>query len=705
MGKTQSKEEDSQEYDDNQEPQRDRKSQTEGNNQFSTNQIISAKDNQEESKSDKKISHNSSRDELLNSDGMKETEEVLATNKIAANSIESNVNTTNDEQRSHPIFQGYGEKAYHIHSLLESIFQCTFNNESSEKNSDLRLLQKDENNTEEKILFTFENFDDLIQKILESPVYFLSDEKLIFLHNIYTRLYNTLVNELFSVNKKNEMMQIAMSYTISYLISPEVFSSDITPEDSKNLLDYSCSLYDMFFIQLKNIAHDNFIKSLINNLSEEDYDAVLGPIFKRILRDCVASNIEDTKNIMKSMELLEVILNINKKVTDFFINHDVFLPKAGNGPVNGLGIQKMTIFGACLSITAFPTESKVTSTHFTDRNSLKNPEEVVVLLRTKIHTIIDIVYKIMEQIMKFDPRYKRNILDWLYTGISVNDAKQKTYNYGSMVSSDGWFTNYLLLLVKFSQKMLEDVSKYPTWFEKIDFQFLRQKPIFNNTMMINGQTILHIPMDISNEAKGMESNTETQETKNPNSKYTFLSELVFIMNHAIMLQSSTHKMFIEFLQKLQRQQNQNSRTFLSMCIKKFAYNVQLSDPYLLSHISKLLTFDIMLMLYMLDVPLKKTDDVSQIFENIEILKNDEIGKKISLPIYWAENIQDCVLYLRQISPSTIIKNQKIFDIIMNYILKAISKETWITNPHLKGKIPTNNKLISTTKRICSKFKG
>jgi len=606
---------------------------------------------------------------------------------------ETNISNDNGsiDITTHPVYQEHGEAVYKLHAFLENIYQCTFHKLSFEKNSDLRYLQNKENKAEEILLFTFENFEDVIQKMLESTLYFQSDEKLIFLHNIYTRLYNNFNNTLLPNDKKEEMMQISMSYITSYLISPEVFSSDITQEDAKNPIDYACVLYDMFYVQLTNTNKDNFIKDLIKSLNEDDYEAIISPILKRILRDCLESNADQLKKLTKATELLETILYIDKKVVEFFVNHYTYLPKCEVSQLNGVQLQKMTIFGACLTITTFPDESKVIRTHFSDKNNFKNSDEVVIQLRSKIHSVVNSIHKIMEYIMKCDSKYKRNILDWLYAGISVNDARQKTFNYGSMVSSDGWFTNFFLLLMKFSHKMLEDINKYPNWFEKIDFQFLKQKKVFNNVLLINGQTNLYLPSELtSNNSDKSESlsNIDSLDNKGTQEKYTFLSELVFITNHAMLLQVSTHKKFIEFLQKMQKQQNYAgpfSRAFLSLFAKKLGFDVQLADPYLLSHIYKLITFDILFILHTFDVPLKKIEDTNQIFQDIRLPKMEQLNQKNSLPIYWAENIQEYIMFLRQVNPTILIKEPKNFEITMNFLLLNISKESCIHNPHLKAK--------------------
>lgn len=594
-----------------------------------------------------------------------------------------------DDMMSHPVYENHGERVYQIHAYLENIYQCTFYKESWEKRSGLRLLQNEQDKKEEILLFTLENFEDVIQKILESTVYFQSDEKLIFLHNVYTRLCNSSGNNLISAEQKTEMKQVSMSYLTSYLISPEVFSSDITPENPKNYTDFSCTLYDMFYTQITNTGRDTFIKGLVSNLSEDDYEAVLVPIFKRICRECADTAIENVSKLTKSMELLENILESDKKAVNFFVNHDLFLPKVNTAMLNGAYLQKMTVFGAFLSVSAYPNESKVVRTYFSERNNIKNSEEIVNMLRNRMHSIVDHVHRLMEYIMKSDPKYKRNILDWLYTGLSVNEAKQKTFNFGSLVSSEGWFTNFVLLLIKFSQKMLDDINRYPNWFGKIDLNFLKQKQIFNNIVLINGKTNIYIPSQLKEDDKKESESNGDNEVKGQSDKYTFLSELVFMVNHAVYLHNPTNKSFIELLQKLQKQHTNSgpsSRNFLSSYSKKLAYDIQAADPQLLTYIYKLLVFDILLIMYTFGAPVTKHDDTSQLFENIKSSQwKDPTTQETSLPIYWTENIQECMIFLRQIGPSILSKTPKNFEIVMNFLLMGISNDSIITNPHLKAK--------------------
>jgi len=576
---------------------------------------------------------------------------------------------------NHPVLEKHNQEVYNIHSFFEDIFQFTFYPQSLARNPDLRLLPDDDHFE----VFTVEKFDDIVQKVLESTKYFSSDEKLIFLHNIYIRLLSSPLSDQIDQEKNKELRKIAMSYIISYLTSPEIFSSDIQPENPLNIRDLSCSLYDMFYSQLLQFDQDDFIKEFIVNVGEEDFDPIFTPVLKRVLRDCNECSIETVKKLVKGLELIELLFTVDKRFIDFFFNHYLFIPKSN---LTGLTLQKLTIFGSALSITAFPEESNVLTLYFNDpMANLRHAEPTQNMLRFRINEVIDIVHRILENVMRIDAKYKRNILDWFYCCISVNEAKQKTFNMGAAVSSNGWFTNFVLLLTKFCHKLLEDVAKYPGWFKKIDVHYLKEKPIFNNVVLLNGKSNLYIPPSM-----GMDN-----ENKNQESKYTFLTELVFLINHALFLQTKTIKSYTDFYRKLAdaHRANPKSPETLQLYARKNAYDIQLLDPELTIYIHRLLAFNALFIISLTGTKLDKVDEAChEIFIASELLmiEKDEnaVDTNASLPAYWAENIQEYLTFIRYYDSKTLQKNPLIFEINMNFIVRVLGSKNWIKNPHLKA---------------------
>jgi len=598
--------------------------------------------------------------------------EEKQTNKVVESSNNANTSLPKNEKPQippeilmHPVYKEHGKDAYLIHKLFEDIYQCTFQPISLMKDPGLKLIGN--LSIKEGIpLFTKENFDDVIANILESETYYNSEEKLIFLLDIYKRLEGIDELGLLDQDKRSEFRKTTLSYVISYLQAPEVFSPNIVQENPNILLDFSNPLYNAFYAHLIGFDLDGLLRDLFENLEENDFNIILTPLFKRILKDCNDATIDNTKKISSGIGLLEALLYADKRTVEFFVNHSCFIPK---GPqINGMYFQKLSIFGACLSLTAFPDEANSIKTYFSDKMNLRNAETSLKMLRNRIHSPIDSVHGIMEYMMKVDQKYKKNILEWFYTGVVLNDAKQKTFNMGTMVSSNGWFTNFLLLLLKFCQKLLEDVNKYPTWFNKIDLNYVQQKPLFKDILLLNGKI-----------------NT-IQEVQDP--KYSFLTELIFIVTHALFLHTNTNKRYLEFVRKVQEEHErsgQQSQSFLNLYGFKLAYDVQLNDPYLLTQTYKLLAFNSLLILYSFSIEVKDFEDISQIFELTKKLKSEQFLDKASVPVYWAENINEYLLFFRQINPSILTKSDLHFEILADFVLSVISNGHWIVNPHLKAK--------------------
>jgi len=203
---------------------------------------------------------------------------------------------------------------------------------------------------------------------------------------------------------------------------------------------------------------------------------------------------------------------------------------------------------------------------------------------------------------------------------------------------------------------------------KIDLSYIQQKPLFKDLLLLNGKT-----------------NT-LQEVQDP--KNSFLTELIFIVSHATFLHNNTNKKYLEFVHKVQdehERSGQQSQSFLSLYALKLAYDVQLSDPYLFNQINKLLTFDSLLILYSFNIEAKDFGDVSQIFEPTKKLKSEQFLNQLSVPVYWAENIHEYLLFFRQVNPSILTKSDIHFEILADFVLSVIYNSQWIVNPHLKAK--------------------
>ena len=563
---------------------------------------------------------------------------------------------------NHPVFKKSGKEAYVVHSYLEDVFQGTCVPFSLQKNGGLKLYEGQEFES-----FTLENFDDVIQSLLESPLYYSAEQKLVFLFDVFERLGTEELTGVVSEAKRNEFRKTAISYLTSYLDAPEIFAPEAAPENPGEMLDMNSPIYNALYEYLTGYDREGIIAGILQNIDESSFPTVITPLFKRIARDCRESQIDNTRKLTSGISLLETLIFADKRIIEFLVKHPLYILE-GLPNKNGIYFQKLSLFGACLSLTAFPHESPAAKQYCNEKIDLRRPEPTLKGLRDKIHQPIESVHRIMEYMMKADKKYKKYVVDWFYEALLLNDAKQKTLNMGAMVSSTGWFTNFLVLLFKFCQKPLEDINKYPNWFTKIDTRYIGEKPLFKDVSLLNGRSNNYV------EATGGD--------------FSFLTELIYMTTHALLLHKPANDQFLQFLQKVQeaaQEHGQMSPTFLEMYKTKLGYDVQLLDPYVLNQTLKLLTFDALFIIHAFEVPVKQIEELEKIFELTQLIKGDNFNAKPSIPVSWAENVEEYLLFYRQVQPSLLISHQTSFEILADFMLSIFANPNWIVNPHLKGK--------------------
>ncbi len=200
---------------------------------------------------------------------------------------------------------------------------------------------------------------------------------------------------------------------------------------------------------------------------------------------------------------------------------------------------------------------------------------------------------------------------------------------------------------------------------------------------MNGKTNLYLPKEFQENSDSKEFNNNLPERKASQEKYVFPSELVFIINHAFILQLPSHQQYQELVQKEMKLLNLQGR--LPLSFKKIGFLIHLNDPFYLSHLYKLLTFDILFILFTFNIPLIKIEYFDKIFEDISSHKAKQEDMPNALPIYWTENIQEVLMFLRQFNPEFLLKEPKLFHISINFLLLNLGKDSFVTNPHLKAK--------------------
>ena len=557
-----------------------------------------------------------------------------------------------------------------INQLLEKILEATIKEEVAISNNYKLITHTLEDN---QSCFSYNNFDEVIQMLISlDNSYFTSDEKIHFLYAVCLKILKQETSDFFTKDDKQNILMIAAQYVNTYLIFPEAFADDITPENDLIPLDMQNSIFSKFYDDILNYD-EGFLELFFKIINDDDLKKILTPIFKRIFLDCLESNLDNPKRATRSLQFLRFLMVLDIRVLKEFSNHYLFLPTTEL--LNGMVIQKITIFGAALSIVSFPEESKIYSIYFKEKGSLRTADSTVKMLTERLHYIIDEVHQILETMIKSGgSEGKKAVSNYLLKILEANDAKQKTYNLMNNTATEGWFNNFLLLLMKFCKPVLENPKTYYKRLDKINTNYIKEKKLFNGIPLFNGQSNIFLPP--------AQNNPQDQ-----NLKHTFLTEIIIITNHAVLLQMGVYKKYLEFLHHLSKEQHANpapTPNLLSLYAKKFAYDIHLLDPFLIQNLFKLFTFDILFILYDNQVPIKDSDDPFIIFDQIKNIKvKDE--KSGCIPIYWAENISEYLILLRQIHPPTLTKYRNSFEIIINFMLTLIGNKDWMPNPYVRAK--------------------
>jgi len=581
--------------------------------------------------------------------------------EIKSESAEANIisgagsqtgNVLAEENLNHPVYKEHGKEAYMVHRYFEDVYQGTCEPFSLEKRPELTFYK----DLEEK-QFTIENFDDVLQSLLEAADYYSAEQKVTLLIDVFQRLGNTELTGSVSDAMRNEFRKSILAYLQSYLDTPVIFCDQIAAENSEDIFDIKSPLCDALYDHLKSDDRQRIIIDLLANLEETSFPAIIAPLFKRITKKCRECRLDNTKELTSALTLLKSLIFADKRIIEFFVNHPVY--SLGNMQnKTAIQFQRLTVFGSCLSLVTIPTESPAVKAFWIDKKIELGKREVVFQdLREKIHGTIDCVHRIMEHMIKVDQKYKNSVVDWLYEVLELNDFNQMTHNMGTIVSTIGWFTNYLVLLLRFCQKPLEDMSTYPSWFTKIDVNYIAARNIFKEVSLLNGRKNYYL--------------------QKPEKEFTFLTELVYMATHALKVHKSANEQFMTVLKKMGQIGN-NRKTQLG-------YNVQLQDPYLHDQTLKLLTFDALLIIYTFDVPIKNMKDLDKSFESTQFIKGRDFHTRAAIPVYWAENIEEYLLFYWNMNSSLLTKNQPHFEILANFMLSVLLNPHWITNPHLKGK--------------------
>ena len=400
-------------------------------------------------------------------------------------------------------------------AFIENILQF-----SSLSFSRLQPIYRSLHQQETPTSFSIRNFDDILQHIIESPQggYFVKPEdKLKYLYSVFIRTAHIQTNVIFTERMKEEITQVVLSYFTNLLVSPEVFDASFKLEKEVDPFDLDSIVHTAFYDLLKGGISQTFLKLFFEEINEEDYPTVLTPVFKRILKDTSACNLNNIKPTIKALEVLKLLLSTDSRVVTFFCNHPLFLPQNNSNEttLTGGSFQKITILGSALSISCLPEENAAYISFFSDVDTQHQAVKTVSQLREKIKSIISAVYETLQMIVLNGEDGKSKVSDWFYRVVELNNDKQKMYSSNRSTSSDGFMMNFLVLLLKFCKPFLEDTEKIPENLNKIDVLYLKERKIFDQISLLNGNSNRYLPQEVVETQKiPLEKELETGQESN-----------------------------------------------------------------------------------------------------------------------------------------------------------------------------------------------
>ena len=413
------------------------------------------------------------------------------------------------------------------------------------------------------------------------------------------------------------------------------------------LTDFKNPLYDTLYTKLSAIASNGFFHQFIRNLPEEHYDSILTPIFKRILRDTAEHSVSKRHNTLTSITLLQELIHCNPKVADFLFQHELHTPP---NATTGQDYQKNTVFGVFLSFTTMDNFSGQLLPHLDlSMNEPAKRASVNTSYRKKIHKSIDAFRKLLESLIKLNPQYKRNILDWFYGVIKVNVSIQRDKPQEN-VYSYGWYCNFLVLLLKLCENMLQDPQKYPTWISKIDLSYIYANPVFERYFLLDGTRVPACPPEKCQE-----------------SKFSFGTELIFAATFAWFFLSNSFFVFDYLSKKLETMApskqtfsfNDNVLLYSRMVAQS---RIQLLDPYLMEQVHRLLNFQTLLMLHAYG---RNISSPQNLFEHLQS------DKKISILKVWPINVCRYLEHFANVTREFLPKSLPDLNLFMNFVLAVI----------------------------------
>jgi len=315
--------------------------------------------------------------------------------------------------------------------------------------------------------------------------------------------------------------------------------------------------------------------------------------------------------------------------------------------------------------------------HLTSLEIMRNSDGPRQTLREKLHDPLNSFHRLIEAIIKLNPKYKKNILDWFYGALVANKGlKAASSGPTYKLVTFGWLSNLTVLLLKLCQKMLEDPKKYPDWVTKIDLTYVFDKPLFENQPLLNGKSVPKREEEIK--------------------QFSFLTELIFMTSHAWLLLRDAFQILVEATRKVSvlmhttNSAKADSFTKDELEIFKAFYSgrVHLVDPYLTRQIHNLLNFNALLILHSFGVKIQDISDLPSLFEQLDQIEENLSPERGAVLQYWAENIIGYITKYSYLESGAFTQGFHNLDIIMNFILCVIGNKKFASRITMRGEALT-----------------
>ena len=515
----------------------------------------------------------------------------------------------------HPICLNHSIWAYEIHSFFEEALGVTFIPDSVKLRPHLNLIEPSE--------ILIRPYHDIFSAVTVQQ----------YLQDIEP--YKSNKQETQKLLKKiDEILKSLLKKKPTFIKDKEEVIAEIL---FFMLMNFSEELVDLSPLILNlDDALTDLLEKTFQKLSNQKLEAILTPILTTFAKTRSQSVVKSHVILMLS-NILSNIVAADPRTIDILVNHPHFLPNLSNHE---------SIFGACINFTCFSDESQ----HVIINPSEPKDEQQKLLRESRDQVVGRLFNSIMQFMIKADSKYEKDIAKWFNAMLEFFERKLKGKDdLSEMVSYKGFFLNYLALLFKFLQGPLKKFEDYPALANQIDLTYIQQFPLAADQSLLNGKT---------------------HQLSSSNNSFSFQTQLVFIACHAL----GQYENFVgKYLSS-----NKNNFTFAAVGLisqmtsddpVSFGFLTQALDDNLVNQIFRLICLQVLLIKRSFGLNLAEDNNCSH-----SCFDKNENQSSSFLPVYWLENMIDCLGFLRRTKSISLIVSQQQLGLVINFFFSVLQKK-------------------------------